>query len=195
VVKFGPAGTGAVLTTDEGFRIKAKKVVFATGYETAQFLKRKVVKLKSTYAIVSEPIQEFVGWGYDRCVIWETARPYFYLRTTRDGRMMMGGEDEDFVNPTRRDRLIAGKARALLRKAKKMFPHIDIEIAYAWAGTFGETEDSLPYIGEVEEFPNAYFALCYGADGTNFALMAAEIIRDLYLQKPNPDAELFRFDR
>jgi glycine/D-amino acid oxidase-like deaminating enzyme len=108
---------------------------------------------------------------------------------------MMGGEDEDFVNPTRRDRMIPVKARGLLRKAKKLFPQMDIEIAYAWAGTFGETEDSLPYIGEVGEFPNTYFALSYGANGTNFALMAAEIIREMYLGRSHPDGQLFSFDR
>ena len=195
VVGFEPTSGGALLSTDRGFDVRAKKVVFATGYETSQFLKRDVVKLKSTYAIVSEPTTGFDGWGYDRCLIWEAKRPYFYLRTTRDKRIMMGGEDEEFVNPTRRDRLIPTKASALLRKAQSVLPRINIEIAYAWAGTFGETIDSLPYVGEVEEFPNAYFALCYGANGTNFAVMAAEIIRDLYLKRPNPDAELFKFDR
>ena len=70
---------------------------------------------------------------------------------------------------------------------------MELEIAYSWAGTFGETEDSLPYIGEVPEFPYAYFALCYGANGTNFALLGAEIIRDMYLGKLDPKENIFRF--
>lgn len=109
--------------------------------------------------------------------------------------MMVGGEDEDFENPTKRDRLIPTKAAVLLKKAMKLFPSIDLEVAYAWAGTFGETEDGLPYIGKVREFPNAYFALCYGANGTNFALMGAENIRDLYLGKSNPEVNIFGFSR
>ena len=36
-----------------------------------------------------------------------------------------------------------------------MFPAIDLEVAYYWAGTFGETEDGLAYIGETPEFPTA----------------------------------------
>ena len=96
---------------------------------------------------------------------------------------MVGGEDEDFVNPTRRDKIIPIKANLLLRKLRKLFPRMELEIGYSWAGTFGETDDSLPYIGEVPEFPNAYFALCYGANGTNFALLGAELIRDMYLGK------------
>ena len=43
-----------------------------------------------------------------------------------------------------------------------MFPRIDLEMAYAWAGTFGETKDGLAYIGEMREFPRTYFALATG---------------------------------
>ena len=77
MVRFEPVTAGVILITDAGPRISARKAVFARGYETTQFLRRKVVKLKSTYAIVSEPVSEFIGWGYDRCLIWEAARPYF----------------------------------------------------------------------------------------------------------------------
>ena len=195
VAKYERSRDGVVLTTDRGFQVRARKLIFATGYETPQYIKRKVVKLKSTYAIVTEPVAHFAGWGFDQCLIWETARPYLYMRTTVDGRIMVGGEDEDFVNPTRRDGLIPEKAKTLLRKVSKLFPQMDLEIAYAWAGTFGETEDALPYIGEVPEFPHAYFALCYGANGTNFALMGAEIIRDIYLGKLDPRENIFGFSR
>ena len=195
VVEFQATKTGVVLTTDGGFQIKARKAVFATGYETKEKEARKAVDLKSSYAIVTEPVSEVLAGKRDIPIIWETARPYFYVRTTRDGRIMVGGEDEDFVNPTRRDNLISSKATTLLNRTKRMYPDLDLEIDYAWAGTFGETEDSLPFIGEIEGYPNAYFALCYGANGTNFALMASEIIRDMYLNRPNDDAEIFRFGR
>ncbi|MHB8566652.1 MAG: NAD(P)/FAD-dependent oxidoreductase [Nitrososphaerales archaeon] len=111
---------------------------------------------------------------------WETKRPYLYMRNKEDGRIMVGGEDEYFVNPTWRDDLIQNKA-AMLRKIREMFPKLDLELGYAWAGTFGETEDSLPHISEVNGYSNAYFALCYGTKGTNFAVIASEIICDMYL--------------
>jgi glycine/D-amino acid oxidase-like deaminating enzyme len=195
VVDFHLEKNGVTIFTDRGFKVKARKVVFAAGFETMKFFDLKTVKLKSTFAIATEPVKEFRGWGFDQCLIWETARPYMYMRTTEDRRIVVGGEDEDFVNPTRRDSVIPLKARNLLNKLKRMFPSMDLEIGYAWAGTFAETVDSLPYIGEPKGFPNTYLALCYGANGTNFALMAAEIIRDLYLKKPNPNAELLGLDR
>lgn len=194
VTRYEHTAQGVTLTTDRGCRVRARKVVFATGYETQPYLRQPIVRLKSTYALVSEPLADFPGWP-DRCLIWETARPYFYLRTTTDGRIMMGGADEDFVNPTRRDRLITVKARRLARKFAALFPAIDMDVAYTWAGTFGETKDGLAYIGETAEFPNGYFALGFGGNGITFSVIAAEILRDLYLGHLNPDAVIFRFDR
>ncbi len=183
-----------LLHTDAGARVRATRAVFATGFESQQYLKRKVVSLESTYAIVTEPLTHFTGW-HDQCLIWETARPYLYIRGTSDGRMMIGGEDEEFVKPHLRDRLIPSKARTLLEKARQMFPALPLDIAFAWAGTFGETKDGLPYIGETKEFPNVSFACCFGGNGFTFAPTAAEIVRDRYLGRTHPDAHIFRFDR
>jgi glycine/D-amino acid oxidase-like deaminating enzyme len=195
VVEVRSTRRGVVLTTEDGPRVRAGKVVFATGFESRDFLPRKVVRLKSTYAVASEPVPRFRGWGQHECVIWEAARPYHYLRTTSDRRVIIGGADEDFVNPTERDRRIADKAQRLLRHARAMFPSMELQSAFAWAGTFGETVDSLPYIGEIPEVPNAYFALCFGGNGTNFAFLAGEILRDKILRRPNRESDLFGFDR
>lgn len=45
-------------------------------------------------------------------LIWETATPYIYLRTTSDNRILMGGKDIPFSNPVRRDNLLMRKAKA-----------------------------------------------------------------------------------
>jgi glycine/D-amino acid oxidase-like deaminating enzyme len=71
---------------------------------------------------------------------------------------------------------------------------MNLELVYAWTGAFGETEDGLPYVDEFN-YPDAWFALCYGANGTNFAQMASEIILKNFLGKSNPNLNLFRFDR
>jgi glycine/D-amino acid oxidase-like deaminating enzyme len=177
--------------------IRARRVVFATGYETPEFLGfpgRSLCKLKSTYALASEPVGDVGGW-HDRCLIWETARPYFYARTAPGGVVMVGGEDEPFVAAGPRDQLIPDKARALAGKFRALFPGTPITPACAWAGTFAETKDGLPYIGSVPQFPKGHFALGYGGNGITFSLIAAEIIRDLVLGRRNDDARLFRFGR
>jgi glycine/D-amino acid oxidase-like deaminating enzyme len=86
------------------------------------------------------------GWGEDRCLIWEHSRPYLYLRTTAEDRVMFGGEDEDFRDPIRRDRLIGKKAERLTERFRELFPDIAMEVAFASTGTFGETEDGLAYV-------------------------------------------------
>ncbi|HEV8329002.1 MAG TPA: FAD-dependent oxidoreductase [Nitrospiraceae bacterium] len=194
VSKVEPSDDGVVLHTGPGFRISGQRVVFATGYESQQFLKQNVGALKSTFALVSEPCDSFEGWP-DRALIWETARPYFYLRTTSDDRAIIGGEDVPYATAHKSDQLIARKAQKLQDRFTDMFPRLDLEVSYTWAGTFGETKDGLAYIGQTPEFPHAYFALGYGGNGITFSVIAAKIITDLHLGRPNPDANIFRFDR
>jgi glycine/D-amino acid oxidase-like deaminating enzyme len=194
VSKVEPADGGVVLHTGPGVRISGQRVVFATGYESQQFLKQDVGALKSTFALVSEPCDSFEGWP-DRSLIWETARPYCYLRTTSDDRAIIGGEDVPYATAHKSDQLIARKAQKLQDRFTDMFPRLDLEVSYTWAGTFGETKDGLAYVGQTPEFPQAFFALGYGGNGITFSVIAAKIITDLHLGRPNPDANIFRFDR
>lgn len=186
---------GVTLITDRGYRVRAEKVVIAAGYEAEQYLRRRLVSYRSSYALVSEPTDGVPGWGEDQCLIWESARPYVYLRTTSDGRVLMGGEDDLIDNEHARDRRLPKKVARLTKRFAAMFPGTELEVAYSWAGTFGETADGLPYIGQIDEFPNGYFALGYGGNGITYSLIAAEIIRDMICGTPNPDAAIFRFDR
>jgi glycine/D-amino acid oxidase-like deaminating enzyme len=183
-----------VLCTTSGFHLTAKKVVIATGYETIVHLPPGLSSVKSTYAVASQPIASFSEWP-GRFMIWESARPYLYARTTQDNRVVVGGEDEEIIDPARRDALIDSKARYLLDRFSKLFPKIEVESDCAWAGAFAETPDGLPYIGGLPHFPHCYFALGYGGNGITFSLLAAQIIRDLYLGRENPLAELFGFSR
>jgi glycine/D-amino acid oxidase-like deaminating enzyme len=182
-----------MLATSAG-SLRAKAVVFATGYESQRFLPDYRGALHSTYALVSESISDFAGWP-NGALLWETSRPYFYARQTEDGRALIGGGDTIFKNDHRRDGLVERKAAKLQKRFAQLFPQIDFRPAYAWAGTFGESKDGLAYIGQVDGRPRAYFALGYGGNGITFSMIAARLITDLYLQRPNRDAELFRFGR
>lgn len=182
------------LTTYDNYKISAKRIVIAAGYESQRYLHQKVENLNSSYAIVSEPMPEAQFW-YENCLIWETARPYLYMRTTSDNRVLVGGRDENFYNPEKRDRLIDKKSRQLEADFIKLFPDVPFKTDFRWAGTFSETKDGLPYIGRSKERPLTYFALGFGGNGITFSWIAAEIIRDLYLGKSNADASIFSFDR
>lgn len=186
---------GVELSLARGLKVRARFLVVAAGYEAEAFLPRPVTALHSTYAIASEPVREFPGWPADRCLIWETRRPYVYLRTTSRGRLIIGGYDEPFRDATQRDRLLAQKRTLLERRFRQLFPRIPFETAEAWAGTFADTPHGLPFIGSHPEVPHTWFALGYGGNGITFSLIAAELIRDGILGRSDPDAELFRFER
>ena len=190
-----PGKDGVELRTADGYRIQAKKVVFATGYETPQYLDQNIVRLTSTFALATAPVKDFEGWGEDRCLIWETARPYFYARTTTDGRIMMGGADKPFATAHKQEQLLTRQTAKLKVQFGRLFPAIPCDVDWRWGGTFGETQDGLPYIGTAPQFPHGYFALGYGGNGITFSHIAAELLLELFLQRKNPDLEIFRFDR
>lgn len=183
----------ATLRTDRGFSVRCKHVVFATGYEVTDMLSRKIVDLRSTFAFASEPFGRPV-WR-EECLFWERADPYLYFRATSDHRIIVGGEDEPFVSAEKRDTLLSAKTRTLLKKFAKYFPDLSPEIAFAWAGTFGETKDGLAYIGQVPEYPRAFFTLGFGGNGIVYSILAAEIIRDRLRKAASPYDGLFDFGR
>ena len=128
-------------------------------------------------------------------MIWETARPYSYLRTTFDRRILIGGADDAWYNPAKRDASLPRKAKLLKAKFNKLFPHIPFDIDFMWAGTFAVTKDGLPYIGTIRQRPHTYFALGFGGNGITFSMLAAKILRDMICDKKNEQAPLFQFDR
>ncbi|MFC0525171.1 NAD(P)/FAD-dependent oxidoreductase [Pontibacillus salicampi] len=175
--------------------ITASFVVFATGYETQQIKRNPNAVLESTFAIATNPITEKPGW-YNECLIWETARPYLYMRTTVDGRIMAGGYDERSVDAEMRDKMLIGKRDRLVRDIDTMFPEIGVvDAPYYWSATFGSTHDGLPLIGPQPEFPRAFFALGYGGNGVVYCTIAASLIRDFVTNGSHPTAPLFAFNR
>lgn len=185
---------GVVVHTDRGAQIVARRVVWATGYEAVEETQRRVGRMNSTWVVISEPVPDADLWR-DRVLIWETARPYLYARTTEDGRVLLGGEDEPFSRRHENDRLRSKKARRLIERFGKLFPQIRFEVAYQWAGVFATTHDGLPRIGSVPEHPHAWLTLAYGGNGITFAAIAANLIHDAWHGVPNDDARIFAFER
>ena len=194
IVRITAGRSGVVLETDRGHRIAAGLFISAAGYQTEEELLRTSADLSSTWAIASEPVDAFAGWE-DRCLIWETARPYFYLRTTDDGRVIAGGRDRGSRSRHESRRQLKRQADAIASRVRGMFPAMNLEVAYRWGGAFATTEDSLPIVGTRPEFPNTWFALGYGGNGITFSVMAASIIRDAYRGVSHRAADLFSFNR
>lgn len=175
--------------------ITAKQVVFATGYETQRYKKEKGAELTSSYVIVTEPVGKIENW-YERCLIWETARPYYYLRTTPDGRIIVGGLDEQLPGGELDKSRYIAKSKQLLDYVQQMFPQAaSIRADYSWGAVFAHTHDGLPYIGTHPDYPHCYFIEGYGGNGTVCNTVAAEMVTDIISGTARPDMQLFSLTR
>jgi glycine/D-amino acid oxidase-like deaminating enzyme len=183
-----------LVTVDSGFQIKAKKIIYCIGYESKNLLKEHFVNLKSTYAVVSE-IDKDKFKNISSTLVWNTDDPYLYMRTTDDGRILIGGGDEDFYNAEKRDALLNKKEKEILKNLKKIKPDYPFYTDFVWAGTFGETKDGLPYIGPHEKFKNSYFVLGFGGNGITFSATGMEMASLFMKNKKHPLSRYFKFGR
>lgn len=175
--------------------VVAQRLVLATGYETPeQFAEvAQLTELRTTFAIATEPVGR-APWK-DHVLLWDAGDPYFYARTTRDGRVLAGGEDERFMSPRERDAMLGAKSGILMRRLHELVEGRRFRVAYRWGGTFAQTKDGLPYIGEHRRWPGVLFALGYGGNGITFSVVAAKIIAGEVVGMRHHSAGLFGFDR
>jgi len=182
-----------------GGTINAAQVIIATGYATKGF--QPLVgrfDLTHTYVLATKPLtaaqRRDVGLG--EVMLWDTARPYHYVRWTEDGRLLLGGADHALVAGARRTAAFARGTRELREYYNALMPALaDIGIDYAWEGLFANTPDSLPYIGPHARYPRHQFALGYGGNGMTFGFLAARLLLERWQGVESPDHALFAFNR
>lgn len=187
---------GVTLLTEAGYMVRAGHVIMAAGYASQRWLKQKVAQNRSSYAFITDPIDAKALGPLGDTMVWESARPYLYMRSTGDGRLLVGGEDDRIDVPARRDARVDKKARTLQKKVSKLFPTLPLEPAFAWAGTFAETRDGLPYFGaHPQHGPRLLFAMAYGGNGITYSMLGAGLLRSLIEKRKHPLAALFGFGR
>lgn len=180
--------------TTNGFSIKAKKIIYCVGYESKMMIKENFVNLKSTYAIVSEIDKEKFK-NIEHTLVWNTDKPYIYMRSTDDERLLIGGGDEDFYDAEQRDAILDKKEKEIRRHLKRIQPDYHFYTDFVWAGTFGETKDGLPYIGTHENFKNSYFVLGFGGNGITFSVTGMEMASAFMKNEEHKLSEYFKFGR
>ncbi|MBJ6982667.1 FAD-dependent oxidoreductase [Luteimonas sp. MC1572] len=191
-----PRSRDVLLTTAEGHAVRAGHVVIAAGYASQKWLRKRVAADRSSYAVITDPIDKDALGPLVDTMVWETARPYLYMRSTGDGRLLVGGEDDSVDVPARRDARVEKKARKLLDKTAALFPHLPLRPAFSWAGTFAETRDGLPFFGpHPQHGPRVQFAMAYGGNGITYSMIGAGLVRALIERRRHPLAELFSFGR
>lgn len=183
---------GVALATRDGCVITAAHAVFCTGYEFLPSMESPSHEITSTWALASRPRVTHPEW-LDQFLVWEASDPYLYFRTTPQGRLIVGGEDED--SPDRNDdpALLDRKAAAIAGKLRAL---TGIEIgtpAYVWSAPFGNTTDGLPIIDRVPRHERVFSVMGFGGNGITFSMIAAQIVAAAIVGKPDPDAGLFAF--
>jgi glycine/D-amino acid oxidase-like deaminating enzyme len=198
-------GSRVTVETESGRMIEAGHVVLATGYSMPGIPMSKLHRTTSSWALATARQNPATLWR-ERALIWEDSHPYLYMRTSCDNRIVIGGEDDDTVDPDIRDAKLPAKIAALQEKLQLLWPQADARVAYSWSGTFGETVDGLPLIGPVPGMERVLAAYGYGGNGITFSFMAAlmtgamitgcqrEWFEDFALDRPGPGLRSFAGD-
>ncbi|MET0359409.1 MAG: FAD-dependent oxidoreductase, partial [Pararhizobium sp.] len=114
-VHFHDEGRRVVIETSGPHVVEAAHVVLATGYVMPHFVMPACHTTSSSFALSTVPQQPDRLWA-ERALVWEAAEPYLYMRMTVDNRIIIGGEDEEFSDPQKRDAMLLDKTLILKRK-------------------------------------------------------------------------------
>ncbi|WP_335870209.1 NAD(P)/FAD-dependent oxidoreductase [Bacillus sp. 2205SS5-2] len=183
---------GWIFHTKSGHRIKTKKVIYSLGYEAMETVVDSNAVIESSYAITTNKIGNVVEWP-DQALIWETARPYFYARRTIDERIIIGGLDEPTKDIKKRDSMLPHKTIVLLQTLEEWFPSLKgkLNVEYSWSAFFGSTHNGLPMIGRYSEYPDSYFLLGYGGNGTVYSIIFAKILKEILMNGTSEDLNIY----
>ena len=190
---------GGVLVRTRGGEIAADRVVVATGYATEEFKPLAGrARMMNTYVVATPRLSaaERRRVGLGDVMLWDTGRPYHYLRWTPDHRLLFGGRDSPRVPRGTRPAALQRRADELCADLAALYPSLaGMRPDYAWEGLFAQTPDGLPYVGLHRRYPRHLFALGYGGNGMTLGFFAAQALVRLAQGRPHPDDALFGFSR
>jgi len=190
VVGLAPLQQGIALELEDGGQVIAEEVIFAGGYECASLFLPDAFRLLSSFVMATAPLPR-PPWR-ERAMIWEASEPYLYIRSCAEGRIIAGGEDEDFHDSARRDALIEEKAGTIAAKSAALLGlDAPLDIDRRWAATFGSSPDGLPAIGPAANMPHVWLSAGFGGNGIAFAALAGEILGTAMEGGEDPDAACF----
>ncbi|PIC70895.1 oxidoreductase [Sporosarcina sp. P16b] len=181
-----------IQTTNGEFQ--AKSVVVTTGYAPTPDMVIPQKDLKVTYAIATQPIEDLSFW-HDRMMIWETKRPYLYMRLTDENRIVAGGLDQNMDTIPSSQEDIDKKFKQLKQELQELFPNQKFHFEYEWTALFGESTDELPVIGRHPFERNIYYLIGLGGNGTVYSMLGAYLLRDELAGTSNPNESILEIER
>lgn len=182
---------GVTLLTDAGHAVRAGQVVFCCGYEFPKGVPTPGAKVISTWALASNARTACPAWLRDT-LVWEASDPYLYFRMSSDGRLIVGGEDEDAPGAHEDPARMKRKCATIRDKLKVLLPDLEFAVDYSWAGAFGESATGLPSIAPVPDMDHAWAVMGFGGNGITYSVIASQVVAAAIRGRSDPDADLYR---
>lgn len=174
-------------------KVVAKKIVFATHIPLQGKLSAARAALFQTklYPYTSYVVRaELADSSIPEALFWDTTDPYYYLRIDKEDSKkyaIFGGRDcktGQESNPDENFKAVESKLKETLEVK---------EITHRWAGQVVETNDGIPFIGEIDD--GQFVATGYAGNGFTFGTLAGMIIADQISGRKNPWYGLFDPER
>ena len=181
---------GVTLLTDAGHAVRAKHLIFCCGYEFPEGVPTPGAKIISSWALASKPGATCPRWLRDT-LVWEGSDPYLYFRTGGDGRLIVGGEDEESPDAHEDQAKLKRKRDTIAAKLKGLLPDLEFEVDYSWAAAFGESSDSLPSIAPVPDMDHSWVVMGLGGNGITYSVIASQVVGAALRGKTDPDEDLY----
>jgi glycine/D-amino acid oxidase-like deaminating enzyme/nitrite reductase/ring-hydroxylating ferredoxin subunit len=175
-------GSPCRVHTERGPQIAAQQVVLATHKPQTKVLVQTKLRQRQSYVVA------FRWDGGPVFPLWDCATPYHYVRTATlggDTFLIVGGEDHDTGTSSANHSRFA----ALADYTHKHFS-VSLPAAF-WSAQVVESLDGLPFIGRERRGSNVHVATGFGGDGLIFGTLAATLIADAILGRPNPYGHLY----
>ncbi len=166
----------------DGGAIRAATVIVTTGAATAEFKPlRRHFRARETYLALTEPVPAAMRRQLGRAgvTVRDMRSPHHRLVWTRDGRILVGGADQDqkAVPPRLRDAVLVQRTGQLMYELLTLYPAISgLRPEFGWELPYGQTADGVMYIGPHRNYPRHLFALGVGGDSITGAFLSARLL-------------------
>jgi glycine/D-amino acid oxidase-like deaminating enzyme len=173
------------LELDNGRTVQAARVVLATNAYTSKlgYLRNALIPVINHVAI-TEPIPaellDRAGWRR-RIPFSDNRLRTTYLGLTREGRIHIGGDTEQYqfnngVHPPQADVAVA----RLRADFERLYPElIQIPFERHWWGLVDMSADQTPAVGRLTSNENIYYAVGLSGQGVNLTSVLGRILGDL----------------
>ncbi|KAA8481874.1 glycine/D-amino acid oxidase-like deaminating enzyme [Arcticibacter tournemirensis] len=171
-------GETCTVETEHG-KVTAPKVIMATHTPKGLYMVHASMGPYREYAVAAIATGSYPEAG----IYWEMQETEHYSVRTYDsphGKIIMVLGEMHKVGQKEENLECYHKLEAFLRK------RFDVgDVVYRWSAQQYKPADSIPYIGLSSGDSKTYIATGFGADGLVYGTLAAMIISDSILEKPN----------